>query len=72
MKRIFTLLAFIGLAVTGCTLAPNYQQPAAPSRRLFRKIPRKKIPATRPTPSPTSAGANFSTTRVCSSSSASP
>ena len=30
MKRIFTLLAFIGVAVTGCTLAPNYQRPAAP------------------------------------------
>jgi len=35
MKRIFTLLAFIGLAVTGCTLAPNYQQPAAPVAQTF-------------------------------------
>jgi multidrug efflux system outer membrane protein len=30
MNKIITLAVFIGIAVTGCTLAPKYQQPAAP------------------------------------------
>jgi outer membrane protein, multidrug efflux system len=30
MSKIFTLILFIGLVVTGCTLAPKYRQPAAP------------------------------------------
>ena len=30
MNKVFILLAFIGMAVTGCTLAPKYHQPAAP------------------------------------------
>jgi outer membrane protein, multidrug efflux system len=30
MNKFFTIIAFIGLAVTGCTLAPNYKQPAPP------------------------------------------
>ena len=46
MKRIFTLLAFIGLAVTGCTLAPNYQRPAAPVAATFPDDSNKPIVAT--------------------------
>jgi len=30
MNKIFTWVAFIAVAVTGCTLAPKYHQPAAP------------------------------------------
>src|SRR5580704_5272767 len=30
MNTNFTFLALIGLAVTGCTLAPKYQRPAPP------------------------------------------
>jgi outer membrane protein, multidrug efflux system len=30
MNKIFTLILFIGLVVTGCTLAPRYQEPVAP------------------------------------------
>ncbi len=30
MNKCFIIIAFIGLAVTGCTLAPKYSQPAAP------------------------------------------
>jgi outer membrane protein, multidrug efflux system len=30
MNKFFTIIAFIGLAVTGCTLAPKYSQPAPP------------------------------------------
>jgi multidrug efflux system outer membrane protein len=35
MKRLCTALALIGLAATGCTLAPNYQRPAAPVAPTF-------------------------------------
>ena len=42
MKRIFTLLAFIGLAVTGCTLAPKYQRPAAPVTQTFPETSAQK------------------------------
>jgi multidrug efflux system outer membrane protein len=30
MNKLFTIFALLGLAVTGCTLAPKYHQPAAP------------------------------------------
>jgi multidrug efflux system outer membrane protein len=30
MNKVFAIIAFIGLAVTGCTLAPKYKQPAPP------------------------------------------
>ena len=30
MNKFFTVLGFVGLAVTGCTLAPKYHQPVAP------------------------------------------
>ncbi len=42
MKRIFALLAFIGLVVTGCTLAPNYQRPAAPVATTFPETSAQK------------------------------
>jgi multidrug efflux system outer membrane protein len=35
MNKFLTFVALIGLAVTGCTMAPNYHQPAPPVARTW-------------------------------------
>ena len=37
MNKFITLLVFIGIAVTGCTLAPRYRQPAPPVAQTWPK-----------------------------------
>src|SRR5579863_2133745 len=39
MNKILTFVALIGFAITGCTLAPKYHQPASPVVQTWPEQP---------------------------------